>query len=169
MKRRLIRLGIAILSLCGAAIIAYSADDYWSHYRLFRDNFAMSWLSIHRLKGYEWSWMDYTAWISFISDGPPVLKHPENYRDVPCRFESIPNENPFFDNSYWVREKDEQARFKRYLEYRKQIETTVPAFQCKEGRTDFWTTSYGYKGSDPSWLIYRPSDGQVLFRVGHLN
>jgi hypothetical protein len=168
MKRFLIRLGLALVSLCVVGVLAYYGYDHWRIYKIFRDNFAMSFRSIHRLKGYEWSWLDYTAWVTFVSDGPPVLKHPADYKEVPCRFESIPNENPFFDRPY-LREKDHKERFQQYLEFRKQVEATLPDYRCKEGRTNFWITPYGKTESDPSWLIYRTRDGQVLFRVGHLN
>jgi len=169
MRRLLVRSATTVFSLCSLGILAYYGDSYWARYKLFRNNFAMSFLAIHRLKGEEWSWLDYTAWISFVGDGPPALKHPENYRDVPCTFNSIPNENPFFDDSYGLGEKNPSERFKRYKEFRKQMENMLPNFECKVGHTDFWITPRGDNASDPSWLIYRPRDGRVLFRVGHLN
>lgn len=145
MKRLLIRLAIVLFSLCTLGTTAYYGYDYWRTYKIFHDNFAMSFLSIHRLKGYEWSWLDYTAWITFVSAGPPVLKHPEDYKDVPCKFQSIPNENPFFDRPY-LREKDRKEGFKQYLEFRKQIEKTLPDYQCKEGRTSFFTNIFRVQG-----------------------
>lgn len=166
MKRLFSRSAILILCLCGLAIIAYYGDIYWTRYWLFRDNFAMSFLSVHRFRGDEVNWLDYLAWISFVSDGVPMLRHPEYYREVPCTVNSLPNNNPFYDNSHWLPERMKTKRLARYTKYR-QNEEVLPDFECKQGHTEAWSTPYGDR-SYQTWLFYRRSDGQVLFCVGHL-
>lgn len=129
---------ITLLILLGVLCITLSLYYRWRLYKVFKHNFAMSYFSVQDFQGEENSWLAYGAWIRFTSKTPVQLKHPEDYRSVPCSQYLINELGPFSELEDYV---------------------------CFEGRTNFWTRPDGTATYEQSAMIYMKKAGKVLFRI----
>ena len=165
LKRAGILPGAGGLGLCALGVSLYYGYDPWRRYSIFRENFAMPFAHIHQLKGQEASWMSYSAWLSFTTDGAPDLAHPEDYRDVPCTTDMLRYHDPFVIQVEFLHEQRPRESFWLYEQYLKKLKELLPRLQCKAGRTNFRGAASGEEFSDVSLLVYDTTNGQVVFDI----
>jgi len=141
------------LMIC-LAILTYGF--YWFENRqarlVFLDNFAMSLTDISHLSGEEkqGGMGGYEAWLSFISERPPILKHPEWYRNVPCHAHYFyPKSDPFTPMHI---SEEEMKNWEAQL-------------QCKEGEANVWVRQDGTEAFDESWIAYDPQTRKVRMDI----
>lgn len=111
----------------------YCGSDPGRRYSIFRENFAMPLTHIHQLKGEEYAWMSYRAWLSFTHDGALNLAHPEDYRDVPYTTSMLRYHDPFVSQDEFLRERQPKESFRLSGQYLEKLRELLPRLQCKQG------------------------------------
>jgi hypothetical protein len=127
--------------LCALLLFMSSAFIYWRVHEILYADFIMDYWDIHDLKGAE-KWYTHTdnTWISFRYDGVLVLRHPENYRDIPCKPEMV-NNSRVFDAA-----------------------TPLTRFRCLDGRIRT-EPEPGNMAQGYSRIVYDTKTHKVLFTV----